>query len=135
VVSFTFRPLYRQGKRPWYPLDGRVGGPKSRSGRGGEQKKLINSRDTINNYYQLTNQLRGAVSFTFTKGYHWFLFWVRLIQSISSHPVCTASILLLLSHLRLGQRVKHIKSTIIFTAKLAKTSKSKVKGKVVPVLN
>jgi len=26
------------GKRPWYPLDGRLGGPQSRSGRGGEEK-------------------------------------------------------------------------------------------------
>jgi hypothetical protein len=27
-----------QGKRPWYPLDRRLGGPQSRSGRGGEGK-------------------------------------------------------------------------------------------------
>jgi hypothetical protein len=27
-----------QGKRPWYPLDRRLGGPQSRSGRGGEEK-------------------------------------------------------------------------------------------------
>jgi hypothetical protein len=26
------------GKRPWYPLDRRLGGPQSRSGRGGEEK-------------------------------------------------------------------------------------------------
>jgi hypothetical protein len=38
VVSFTPRPLYPQGKSPWYPLDRRVGGPQSRSGRGSEQK-------------------------------------------------------------------------------------------------
>jgi hypothetical protein len=38
VVSFTPRPLYHQGKRPWYPLDRRLGGPQSRSGRGGEEK-------------------------------------------------------------------------------------------------
>jgi hypothetical protein len=31
MVSFTPRPLYPQGKSPWYPL----GGPQSRSGRGG----------------------------------------------------------------------------------------------------
>jgi hypothetical protein len=29
VVSFTPRPLYPQGKRPWYPLDGRLGGPQN----------------------------------------------------------------------------------------------------------
>jgi hypothetical protein len=38
VVSFTPRPLYSQGKSPFYPLDRRLGGPQSRSGRGGEEK-------------------------------------------------------------------------------------------------
>jgi hypothetical protein len=38
VVSFTSRPLYPQGKNPWYPLNRRLGGPQSRSGRGGEEK-------------------------------------------------------------------------------------------------
>jgi len=33
-----YRPLYPQGKSPWYPLDRRLGGPQSRSGRGGEEK-------------------------------------------------------------------------------------------------
>jgi hypothetical protein len=33
VVSFTPRPLYPQGKSPWYPLDRRLGEPQSRSGR------------------------------------------------------------------------------------------------------
>jgi hypothetical protein len=37
VVSFTSRPLYSQGKSPWYPLDRRLGGLQSRSGRGGEE--------------------------------------------------------------------------------------------------
>jgi hypothetical protein len=32
------RPLYPQEKGPRYPLDGRVGGPQSRYGRGGEEK-------------------------------------------------------------------------------------------------
>jgi hypothetical protein len=32
VVSFTPRPLYPQGKSPWYSLDRRLGGPQSRSG-------------------------------------------------------------------------------------------------------
>jgi hypothetical protein len=39
VVSFTPRPLYPQGKSLWYPSDRRLGGPQSRSGRGGEEKK------------------------------------------------------------------------------------------------
>jgi hypothetical protein len=38
VVIFTTRPLYPQGKSPWYPLDRRLGGPQSLSGRGGENK-------------------------------------------------------------------------------------------------
>jgi hypothetical protein len=38
VISFTPRPLYLQGKSPRYALDKRMGGPQSRSGRGGEEK-------------------------------------------------------------------------------------------------
>jgi hypothetical protein len=38
VVSFTPRPLYPQGKSPWYSLDRRLVGPHSRSGRGSEEK-------------------------------------------------------------------------------------------------
>jgi hypothetical protein len=38
VVSFTPRPLCLQGKSRWYPLDRKLGGPRSRSGRGGEEK-------------------------------------------------------------------------------------------------
>jgi hypothetical protein len=42
VVGFMPRPLYPQGKIPWYPLDTRLGGPQSRSGRSDDEK---NSRD------------------------------------------------------------------------------------------
>jgi hypothetical protein len=38
VVSFRLRPFYPQGKSPWYPLDKRIGGPQSQSGRGSEEK-------------------------------------------------------------------------------------------------
>jgi hypothetical protein len=38
LISFTLRPLYPQGNRLWYPLFRRLGGPQSRSGRGGEEK-------------------------------------------------------------------------------------------------
>jgi hypothetical protein len=38
VVSFTPRPLYSQGKSSLHPLDRRLGGPQTRSGRGGERK-------------------------------------------------------------------------------------------------
>jgi hypothetical protein len=41
VVSFTLRPLYPQGKSPWYPLDRRLGWPQSRSGRGGEESSNV----------------------------------------------------------------------------------------------
>jgi hypothetical protein len=40
VVSFTVLPLYPGGKSPRYPLDRRLGGPHSRSGRFGEEKIL-----------------------------------------------------------------------------------------------
>jgi hypothetical protein len=32
------RPIYLRGKSPWYPLDRRLGGSQSRSGRGVEEK-------------------------------------------------------------------------------------------------
>jgi hypothetical protein len=38
MVSFTSRPLYPQGKTPWYLLNRRLGGSQSRSGRGGKEK-------------------------------------------------------------------------------------------------
>jgi hypothetical protein len=38
VVSFTLRSLYPEGKSPRYPLDRRLDGTQSRSGRGGEEK-------------------------------------------------------------------------------------------------
>jgi hypothetical protein len=38
VVSFTPQPLYPQGKRRWYPLDRRLGGPQSRCGCCGKSK-------------------------------------------------------------------------------------------------
>jgi hypothetical protein len=41
LVSFTPRSLYPQGKSPWYPLDRRLDGPQSRSGRGGEEENSL----------------------------------------------------------------------------------------------
>jgi hypothetical protein len=38
VVSLPCLQLSPQGKSPWYLLDRRLGGPQSRSGRGGEEK-------------------------------------------------------------------------------------------------
>jgi hypothetical protein len=40
MVSFTPRPLYPGGNRPWYLLDRRLGGPQSRSRPCGEEKNL-----------------------------------------------------------------------------------------------
>jgi hypothetical protein len=40
VVSFTPRLLYPRGKSIRYPLDKRLGGPQSRSGRHGAEKSL-----------------------------------------------------------------------------------------------
>jgi len=40
VVSFTLRPLYPDGKSPWYPLDRELDWSQSRSGRGGEEKNF-----------------------------------------------------------------------------------------------
>jgi hypothetical protein len=38
AVNLTPQPLYSEGKCPWYPLDRRLSGPQSRSGRDGEEK-------------------------------------------------------------------------------------------------
>jgi len=38
VISFTPQPLYPERKSPCYPLDRRLSGLQSRSGRGGEEK-------------------------------------------------------------------------------------------------
>jgi hypothetical protein len=38
TISFKSRPLYPQEKSRWYPLDRRLDGPQSQSGRGGEVK-------------------------------------------------------------------------------------------------
>jgi hypothetical protein len=40
VVSFTLLPLYSRGNRPRHPLDRKLGGPQSRSGRCEEDKNL-----------------------------------------------------------------------------------------------
>jgi hypothetical protein len=41
MISFTLLPLYLRVKSPWYPLDRRLGGTQSRSGRGGEDRKKV----------------------------------------------------------------------------------------------
>jgi hypothetical protein len=51
------RQLYPYGKKPWYPLDRRLGGPQSSSGRGGEEKNSqpLNGNNT-KHYISLTIQ-------------------------------------------------------------------------------
>jgi hypothetical protein len=65
VVSFTPRPLYPQGKSPWYTLDRRLGGPESRSGRGGEEKnfqplRLVKVRLKIPSWILRARSLRSV---------------------------------------------------------------------------
>jgi hypothetical protein len=40
MLSFKPQPHYPQSNRPQYPLDRRLDGPQSRSGRGGQEKKI-----------------------------------------------------------------------------------------------
>jgi hypothetical protein len=41
VVNFTFRPLFYQGKNSLYLLDWGLGGPRTQSGRFGEERSLL----------------------------------------------------------------------------------------------
>jgi hypothetical protein len=45
-VSFTSRPLYPEGKSSLYPLDRKLGGHQSRSGRSGEEKNSQPRRES-----------------------------------------------------------------------------------------
>jgi len=47
VVSFLFWLLYAWRKRPWYPLERRLGGFQSQSGHGGEKKNIAHARNKI----------------------------------------------------------------------------------------
>jgi hypothetical protein len=44
VVNFTLRPLYPRGKSPRYPLERRLGGPESWSGRFEEEDRVLLGR-------------------------------------------------------------------------------------------
>jgi hypothetical protein len=46
MVSYTPRPLYPRGKSPRHPLDRRLGGPQSRSGRCGEERNQCLYRES-----------------------------------------------------------------------------------------
>jgi len=47
VVRFTLRPLYSRRKSPQYPLDRKLIGTKSGSGRGGEEKNYCPCLESI----------------------------------------------------------------------------------------
>jgi hypothetical protein len=65
VVSFTPRPLYHWGNSPRYPLDRRLGGPQSQSGRREEGKILDPSGLTRPARSQSQYRLRypGSISY------------------------------------------------------------------------
>jgi hypothetical protein len=62
VVSFTPRPIYSQGKSSWYPLDRRLGGPQSCSGRGGEEKNFQPHRESNPAAYTRVNPKVSGLS-------------------------------------------------------------------------
>jgi hypothetical protein len=64
VVSFMPRPLYPHGKSPWCPLDRRLGGLQSRSGRGGEEK---NSRPLRDSNPQTSSPQLSAISLSYPR--------------------------------------------------------------------
>jgi hypothetical protein len=80
VVSFTPRSLYPQRKSPWYPLDKRLGGPQSRSGRGGKRSKTPAS--TVNQ----TSVVQPVAYSLYWLSYpgSWFLFDSALLLLRSS---------------------------------------------------
>jgi hypothetical protein len=61
MVSFTPRPVYPQGKNSWYPLDRRLGGPQSHSGRGEEEKNYQPHRDIIVINFYVTAKLISPI--------------------------------------------------------------------------
>jgi hypothetical protein len=71
VVSFTPRPLYPPGKNPGYPLDMRLGGTQSRSGRGGEEKSSQHLPGLEPPFIQPVAQRYTTKLSRFTCGTHW----------------------------------------------------------------
>jgi hypothetical protein len=78
MVNLTPRPLYPRGKRPRYSLDRRLGGPQNRSGHSGGEEKNSQTPPGIEPSAKPDRLAR-------------------------SHPISLRSILILLSHLRLGR--------------------------------
>jgi hypothetical protein len=67
------RPLYPRGKRPWYPLDRRLGGPHSRSGRSPNfvlvSKLLPNLRILIRGFLRANHPVHFVTLNNETRGY------------------------------------------------------------------
>jgi hypothetical protein len=63
VVRFAVRPLYRQGKSPWYPLYRRLGGP--RAGLDAAVRRKISSpyRESIQWMHQIKQNLKWSINF------------------------------------------------------------------------
>jgi hypothetical protein len=59
VVSFTPRPLYHRGNNPWYPLDRRLGGLQTQSGRNGGVEILAPLRKS-NSYPLIIQPIRNS---------------------------------------------------------------------------
>jgi hypothetical protein len=129
VASFTPRPLHLHGKSPCYPLDRRLRGPQSRSGRGEDKnsqpRRESNTRTPIvrlldKTTWKITSspsweadshsssqeipRLYWNRSFitVFTAAHHWSPSWARRIQSTTSHPISLRSTVVLSSYLCLG---------------------------------
>jgi hypothetical protein len=116
-ISFTPSPLYSQGKIPWYPLDRRLSGLQSRSGRGGElcppnwsgpHNKQIPWRRVLEKLKvaQLVKKLLTCYIIrifiiAFTRAGHWTLSWASWIRSSPLKPVSLRFILVSSSHLHL----------------------------------
>jgi hypothetical protein len=132
VISFIPRPLYPQGKSPWYPLVGGWVGLRAVLKAVVKRKipNLAGNRTTakiITLYYHLTTQLiswskallekiivtqlvkkftsfygTGKFITVFIGTCHWSLSSATCIQSTASHPITQRSLLILCSHLCLG---------------------------------
>jgi hypothetical protein len=106
VCFFTPRPLYPQGKSPWYLLDRGLGELNSRSGRGGEEKKfsapagyrILEPRSSspwpirytdwaITAPVYITPWISGLPETTvFTKARRWSVCWGRMNSVHNSQP-------------------------------------------------
>jgi hypothetical protein len=115
VVSFTPRSLYPQGKSPWYPLDRRLSGPQSRSGRG-VKRKIPSSRRESNPRTPIVKSIVQRYTDTvlmYLRFYEYFLFvelyrpeiydWILTLLFLQNHfsrkyhawtliPTCTSHV-------------------------------------------